>query len=111
MTAKARFYRPGFVQNPIFRYLNDTDRYIAAPVTPSYRFNVIGTGINGQEHIRVTLMEGRATIHGIFDPNKRSVKAAKREAKRYDDDIKLKVYDSRSEERRVGKECRSRWSP
>ena len=25
--------------------------------------------------------------------------------------IKLKVLENRSEERRVGKECRSRWSP
>ena len=28
-----------------------------------------------------------------------------------DTDISDVIYDSRSEERRVGKECRSRWSP
>ena len=27
------------------------------------------------------------------------------------DDVKSKVFNHRSEERRVGKECRSRWSP
>src|SRR2546425_11434227 len=32
-------------------------------------------------------------------------------ASRYSDDIDLVVVGERSEERRVGKECRSRWSP
>ena len=31
-------------------------------------------------------------------------------AKKLDEDI-TKLLDTRSEERRVGKECRSRWSP
>jgi myo-inositol 2-dehydrogenase/D-chiro-inositol 1-dehydrogenase len=60
-----------------FNYLPDSDRYLLASPTPEFKLNVIGTGINGQEHIRVTHLEGRATIHGIYDPNPRSVEGAK----------------------------------
>ena len=35
-------------------------------------------GLNGREHIRVTLLEGRAAIHGVYDPNPGSVAARKR---------------------------------
>lgn len=94
MTEKRSFNRASLFLNPVFQYLEDEDRYLAARPSPNYRFNVIGTGINGQEHIRVTLLEGRATIHGIYDPNPRSVTAAQREAERFSPGIKLKVYDS-----------------
>jgi myo-inositol 2-dehydrogenase/D-chiro-inositol 1-dehydrogenase len=60
-----------------FNYLPDSDRYLLANPKPEFKLNVIGTGINGQEHIRVTHLEGRATIHGIYDPNPRSVEGAK----------------------------------
>jgi myo-inositol 2-dehydrogenase/D-chiro-inositol 1-dehydrogenase len=60
-----------------FNYLPDSDRYLLANPNPEFKLNVIGTGINGQEHIRVTHLEGRATIHGIYDPNPRSVEGAK----------------------------------
>ena len=83
--------------NPVFQYLNDEDRYLAARPEPKYRFNVIGAGIMGQEHIRVTLMEGRATIHGVYDPNERSVLAAQQEADKYHPGLRLKVYDSLKE--------------
>ena len=94
MTAKRRFNRAALAMNPVFQYIEEDDRYLTARVKPTYRFNVIGTGIIGQEHIRVTLMEGRATIHGIYDPSPLSVAAAQREAARYDPNIQLKVYDS-----------------
>ena len=54
----------------------DEDRYLLSTGTPRYKFNVIGTGVNGQEHIRVTRLEGRATIHGVYDPNPRSIEGA-----------------------------------
>lgn len=57
-------------------YLPIEDRYLSAAPSPKYKFNIIGTGIMGQEHIRVTLLEGRATIHGIYDPNPSSRTAA-----------------------------------
>jgi myo-inositol 2-dehydrogenase/D-chiro-inositol 1-dehydrogenase len=42
-----------------FKYLPDLDRYLLAGVQPRYKFNIIGAGIMGQEHIRVTYLEGR----------------------------------------------------
>ena len=97
MTENRRFVRAGLVLNPVFDYLEDEDRYLSARATPKYRFNIIGCGIIGQEHIRVTLMEGRATIHGVYDPNPRSIISAQREATKYDPNLKLVVYDSLEE--------------
>ena len=42
----------------------DKDKYLFAREEPRYRFNVIGGGTMGQEHIRVTNFEGRAAING-----------------------------------------------
>ncbi|HSH01067.1 MAG TPA: Gfo/Idh/MocA family oxidoreductase [Anaerolineae bacterium] len=94
MTEKRRFNRAALVQNPVFLYLEEEDRYLAARPQPKYRFNIIGVGIMGQEHIRVTLMEGRATIHGIYDPNPRSITNAQQEADKYHPGLQLKVYKS-----------------
>lgn len=70
------FRARGLAMNPQFDYLPDSDRYLVARPTPQYRFNIIGTGIIGQEHLNITHLEGRATVHGIFDTNPRSVAAA-----------------------------------
>jgi len=48
-------------------YLPEGDKYIFAPGKPKHRFNIIGAGMIGHEHIKVTMLEGRATIHGIYD--------------------------------------------
>ena len=63
-------------QAPYFDYLSDKDRCLLAVDRPTHRFNVIGTGNNGREHIRVTLLEGRAIVHGVYDPNERSAAEA-----------------------------------
>ena len=55
----------------------DKDKYLFASEAPKYRFNVIGAGTMGQEHIRVTNFEGRATINGVYDPEPLSVDNAK----------------------------------
>ena len=57
--------------------VEEKDKYLFAKEAPRYRFNVIGAGTMGQEHIRVTNLEGRATIHGVFDPEPLSVANAK----------------------------------
>ena len=62
--------------SPQFGYLPEEDRYLIAGSQPKFKFNVIGAGNNGQEHINVTYLEGRATIHGVFDPNPRSIAVA-----------------------------------
>jgi len=77
-----------------FSYLPDGDRYLMNKGEPRYRFNVIGTGINGQEHIRVTHLEGRAAIHGVYDPNPRSVAGAQAVHRQTGPGTDLLVYDS-----------------
>jgi predicted dehydrogenase len=79
---------------PDFNYLSDSDRYLFDVGMPKYKFNVIGTGVNGQEHIRITLLEGRATIHGVFDPNPGSVEGAQRAYSQFSPQGSLVVYDS-----------------
>jgi myo-inositol 2-dehydrogenase / D-chiro-inositol 1-dehydrogenase len=80
--------------NPAFSYLPDEDRYLFALDQPKYRLNVIGVGLNGQEHMRVTQMEGRATIHGVFDTNPRSVAVAQRGFAQIAPGASLATYDS-----------------
>ncbi len=73
--------------------VEDKDKYLFATAPPRFRFNVIGTGTMGLEHIRVTLFEGRATIHGIYDPEPLSVENAKTAFARYSD-APLKIYET-----------------
>jgi predicted dehydrogenase len=83
-----------FAKNPQFNYLPDGDRYLLEVEKPRYRFNVIGTGIMGQEHMRVTEMEGRGSIHGIYDTNPRSIESARQMFTLHAPDRELVVYDS-----------------
>lgn len=83
-----------FTLNPHFSYLPEHDRYLMAREKPRHRFNIIGLGVNGQEHIRVTLLEGRATIHGVYDPNPGSIEGAQRAYKQFVPQGELVVYDS-----------------
>ncbi|KJS22877.1 MAG: oxidoreductase [Clostridiaceae bacterium BRH_c20a] len=78
MTTKGKEFKGGFIsRNSRFNYLPDADKYLSVIDKPKYKFNVIGTGIMGQEHMRVTMLEGRGTIHGIYDTNPRSIEQAK----------------------------------
>jgi myo-inositol 2-dehydrogenase/D-chiro-inositol 1-dehydrogenase len=83
-----------FGKNPRFSYIPQGDRYLFTSEVPKYKFNVIGTGSNGCEHIRVTLIEGRATIHGVFDPNPGSIAMAKASFEQSAPGQELVVYDS-----------------
>jgi hypothetical protein len=78
----------------MFGYLPDKDRYLVAREKPAHRFNVIGLGVNGQEHVRITMLEGRADIHGVYDPNPRSVEAARQIYNRFVPGGSLVAYDS-----------------
>ncbi len=80
--------------SPDFAYVPEVDRFILSKGDAKFKFNVIGTGVNGQEHIRVTHLEGRATIHGVFDLNAGSVAAAQRANAVFAPDAELKVYES-----------------
>ena len=83
-----------FVFDPQFGYLPEQDRYLSARPTPRYRFNIIGAGLNGQEHLRVTYLEGRGLIYGVFDPNPLSVGMARQLQARFNPAHDLVVYPS-----------------
>lgn len=87
------FRNSSFARLSGLKYLPPEDKYIFALPSPKYKFNIIGTGMMGIEHLRVTYLEGRATIHGIYDPNPRSVAAAQEALSQIDSNSKLKVYD------------------
>lgn len=57
-------------------YLEDKDLYIYKKESAPHRFNVIGSGMIAQEHMRVTMLEGRAVIHGVYDVNENSANKA-----------------------------------
>lgn len=74
----------------------DKDKYLFATEAPKYRFNVIGAGTMGQEHIRVTNFEGRGRINGVYDPEPLSVENARAAHSIYSNEP-LKVFASLQE--------------
>ncbi|MEO0997308.1 MAG: Gfo/Idh/MocA family oxidoreductase [Pseudomonadota bacterium] len=56
-----------FANSPGQRHIAAADHYLYRAPEPRYRFNVIGTGTIGQEHMRVAALHGLARIHGVFD--------------------------------------------
>lgn len=76
-----------------FNILPPEDRYLFA-YSPKYKFNIIGSGMMGIEHLKTTYLEGRATIYGVYDPNPKSVAAAQAALSRIAPEQKLKVYDT-----------------
>jgi myo-inositol 2-dehydrogenase/D-chiro-inositol 1-dehydrogenase len=94
MTKGKELQSKAFSLNPRFGYLPAEDRYLFAIEPPRYKFNVIGTGVNGCEHICVTLLEGRATIHGVYDINPGSVALAQASFERFRPGESLKVYEN-----------------
>ena len=83
-----------FSLDPRFSYLTKEDRYLFHVEEPKYRFNVIGCGVNGNEHIYITQLEGRAIIHGIFDTNPGSVVLAQKTCAGFSTDHDLVIYNS-----------------
>jgi hypothetical protein len=56
---KGKEFRSSFFsRHPLFSYLPEEDRYLFAVEKPKYKFNIIGAGLMGLEHMRVTLLEG-----------------------------------------------------
>lgn len=94
MNKKDEYYSRFLSLDPRFSYLPENDLYLQARKTPVCKAAIIGTGIMGQEHIRNTMIEGRASLYGIYDQNPNSVEAAKREFRQFAPDKELMVYDS-----------------
>lgn len=78
-------------------YLPKEDLYVYKKKSVAHKFNIIGAGMIGQEHMRVTMLEGRAVIHGIYDKNSYSINQAKKMFASLYPDIELKVYDTLSD--------------
>ncbi|MEE4280346.1 MAG: Gfo/Idh/MocA family oxidoreductase, partial [Pseudomonadales bacterium] len=89
---KALFYQA----RRTFDYLSEEDRYLSGNQQPALRFGFIGCGIMGQEHIRNTLLEGRAAIAGLYDPSARSVEHARKLVPASQSEA-LRIYSSLSE--------------
>ena len=68
-----------FEESPSQRHIEDGDKYLYRREAPRYRFNVIGTGTIGQEHMAVAALLGAAQIHGIFDERGHSMTVASEE--------------------------------
>jgi predicted dehydrogenase len=58
------------------QHIPEEDKYLYRTVAPIHKLVVIGTGTIGQEHMRVAVTLGRASIHGIFDTSEQSLDAA-----------------------------------
>ena len=94
MTAGKELRSRAFSLDPRFSYLSKEDRYLFHAEEPKFRFNVIGCGVNGNEHIHITLLEGRAIIHGVFDTNPGSVALAQQTCAGFKTSHDLVIYDS-----------------
>lgn len=94
MNDDKEFKLRGFSLDPRFNYLEEEDKYLFAREAPKYKFNVIGCGLNGNEHIHVTMLEGRATIYGVYDENPGSVRMAQKTFAAFNPGRELVVYES-----------------
>ena len=95
---KGKEFRSRFFSlNPILNYLPEGDRYIFDLGKPKYKFNLIGAGVMGLEHLRLTMLEGRATVHGVFDPNPRSLAVANEVYNKFVPDGSIFVYGTLEE--------------
>lgn len=97
MTGGKELRSRDFFYNPRFGYLAKEDHYLFAKQEPKYKFNVIGCGLNGNEHIQVTHLEGRASIHGVYDHNPGSIELAKKNVASFDNNQELVIYASLEE--------------
>lgn len=71
--SKREFTSVAFRNSPLVNYITEEDKYLFRKPAPKYRLNVIGVGMMGLEHIKCTLLEGRADIHGIYDISQHSI--------------------------------------
>ena len=86
-----------FTQSRNFNYLVEEDRYLTQPTAADLRFGFVGCGMMGQEHMLNTLLEGRATVAGIYDPSPSSVQAALNMLQKRAPDLQPVTYASLDE--------------
>lgn len=83
-----------FADDQSAAYLTDDDKYFFTKEDPKYKFNVIGVGMMGREHMAVTMLEGRGAIHGIYDTHDLSIRNAKQVFEAHFPNSGLVEYDS-----------------
>ena len=83
-----------FKRGGALSYLLEEDRHLTASDPTEYSFGFIGCGMMGQEHIRNTLLVGRAEIGGIFDPSDKSAEHALRIVEKSRKQAQPRVYNS-----------------
>jgi len=67
------FVSSTYSKNPLFDYIPECDKYLFKRPQPRYKLVVIGAGMIGMEHIKCTLLEGRAEIVGLYDTSSLSI--------------------------------------
>lgn len=72
-----------FERSSSIDYICPEDRHIFKRPNATFKINIIGTGMIGQEHMRVTELEGRASVYGIYDTQSESIEVAKGEFANY----------------------------
>ena len=50
---------------------------------PGFKLLIVGCGMIGREHMRVTTLLGRARIHGVYDVDANSISLAQEEFAKY----------------------------
>lgn len=88
------FMSSTFSKNPLFDYMPESDKYLFKKTKSKYKFVVIGAGMIGLEHIKCTLLEGRAEIIGIYDVSHLSVEKTLAACEELMPGKKLRTYDS-----------------
>lgn len=78
-------------------YLREEDLYLYENPIPKYKFNIIGMGVIGQEHMRVTMLEGHGMVHGIYDQCQHSLQCAQKLFHSLCPEQPLKVYGNLAE--------------
>lgn len=97
MASEMNIFRRAMSKDDRFNYLPSEDHHFTAPIKCNLNFALIGAGIMGQEHSRITEMEGRGRITAVYDPNPAGPIAIEKIVKQYDPERKLRVYKSLEE--------------
>lgn len=78
-------------------YLDPKDRALFRAPETLFRFLIVGTGMIGREHIRVTYLEGRGDVKGLYDTNPRSLEKAREMIAQMKPDAAINTYESLAE--------------
>jgi predicted dehydrogenase len=68
---------PRFFHNPQAQRSLAAAHTERSPSSEGYKFNLIGAGMIGREHMRVITLLGKAKVHGIYDTDRASIELAK----------------------------------